>query len=352
MQHEHQIVVDLFAGTGVGVAVKALGAREFGVENMPEAIATREANGMDTIYEDVWDAHLLLYTMLKYGIDLATALWTLWGSPPCQTFSLAGGGTGRRALDDVLAIIHHKQYLDMAELREQSALLGDERIGLVLSPLYYAARFAPTYIALEQVPPVLPVWEAMAIELREMGYSVWVGLLHAEQYGVPQTRKRAILMARRDGVEATPPAPTHSKYHNRDKTRLDPGVKKWVSMAEALGWSNEVTMRSNYGTGGDASNRGERSTDQPAPTVTSKIGRNKWVEAGANVTAPEAASLQSYPEGFKFVGGQGKKFLQVGNACPPLLTQRILEALWATPAAAEVVDLDARRPVITEEQAA
>ncbi len=36
-------------------------------------------------------------------------------------------------------------------------------------------------------------------------------------------------------------------------------------------------MRSNYGTGGDPQNRGERTIDEPAATVTTKVGRNKWV---------------------------------------------------------------------------
>lgn len=258
----NETVVELFAGTGVGVALKQLGAKGFGVENMPEAIATRTANGMATIYRDVWDAHLLQGIMLEHGVDLATAIWTLWGSPPCQTFSNAGNGAGRRALNDVLAVIHEKAYLDMEELRARAAALGDERIGLVLSPLHYAARFQPTYIALEQVPPVLPVWEAMAVGLREMGYSVWTGLLHAEQFGVPQTRKRAILMARRDGIKATPPVPTHSKYYNRDKTRLDPGVKRWVSMEDALGW--KVDRPSPTVTGGQR-NRGSRAFRNGGP---------------------------------------------------------------------------------------
>lgn len=298
-------VLDLFAGTGVGVAIKNLGATELGVEIMPEAVATREANGMTTIYNDVWDAHL------AEDIDFDT----LWASPPCQTFSLAGNGAGRRALNDVLGIIERKQYIDMEELREQSALLGDERIGLVLSPLHYAYRFRPTYIAFEQVPPVLPVWQAMAEELRALGYSVWVGLLHAEQYGVPQTRKRAILMARADGVEAAPPVPTHSKFYNREPNKLDHGVQKWVSMAEALGWGMKrrpyptvSTGASTAGGGTDPAALGgsgarktvynERTTDgawEPADDADKDGGILR-------LTADEAAALQSYPTAVKNMG--------------------------------------------------
>jgi DNA (cytosine-5)-methyltransferase 1 len=272
-QHKDKVVVDLFSGTGVGVAVKQLGAKELGVENMKEAIATREANGMETIYNDVWDAHLLAPIVATLAVG-----WTLWGSPPCQTFSMAGNGAGRKALNDVLGIIHRKQYLDMDVLREQAALLGDERIGLVLSPLHYAIRFRPTYIVLEKVPPVLPVWEAMAVELREAGYSVWTGLLHAEQFGVPQTRKRAILMARRDGIEVAPPVPTHSKYYPRDKTRLDPGVKKWISMEEALGWP--VDRPSPTVTGGGAATGGAEPFGMAARDAIRKARRDFQLRDG------------------------------------------------------------------------
>lgn len=250
MKHTDKIVVDLFAGVGVGVACKALGAREFGVEINEAAVATRDANDMVTIYRDVWGSDALPFAMSAHGVNVWKDEWTLWASPPCQTFSMAGNGAGRRALNDVLGIIERRQYVDMAELREQAALLGDERIGLVLTPLHYAHRFRPMFIALEQVPPVLPVWQAMAEELRALGYSVWTGNLQAEQYGVPQTRKRAFLIARRDGFIAAPPVPTHSKYYSRTPEKLDPGVKKWVSMAEAL----------------EASARWPQS--RPAPTVT------------------------------------------------------------------------------------
>ena len=223
-QYRSHAVLDLFAGTGVGVACQQLGVVEHGVEKMPAAQATRKANGMGLAYDDVWDI----------GKAEGLKFDTLWASPPCQTFSVAGKGDGRKALTEVLEAIRAWRWTSMESLRRLGEEVGDERTALVLTPLAYVYKFRPTFVAFEQVPAVLPVWEACAAVMRSMGYSVWVGYLHAEQYGVPQTRKRAYLIARSDGKPAQPPVPTHSKYYSRDPERLDPGVKKWVSMAEGL----------------------------------------------------------------------------------------------------------------------
>lgn len=357
MTAQDHATLDLFAGSGVGVAHQHLGIPEHGVEIMPEAIATREMHGMHTPYNDVWEVEKAANLIFN----------SLWGSPPCQAFSAAGKGAGRKALDDVLAAIASGAWRRIDELRDFATSLGDERIGLVLTPLHYAFAFRPTYIALEQVPPVLPVWEAMAEVLRSFGYSVWTGFLHAEQYGVPQTRKRAFLLARRDGIIALPPVPTHSRYYPLKPEKLDPGVAKWVSMAEALAWGlterpsytlttggtatgggfepfgngakqgmrkaaergefafagagltaaqtsgqrprpldepahtitgagNGVFLRSNYGTSGDKDARGERELDAPAPTLTSKAGRNKWLRSNQRVNGgPYASRDQDEP---------------------------------------------------------
>lgn len=299
------VALDLFAGHGWGVACRRLGIEEHAVELMPEAIATREANGLSTpIFRDVWDGLIpgpdgLVAPVPRYELLIA--------SPPCQTFSPAGNGAGRRALSEVLLAIAERDYLDPVALKAFGDR-HDPRTALVLSPLAYIARDLPRIVVLEQVPQVLPVWEAYADEMRRWGYSVVTAVLNAEQYGVPQTRKRAILVARWD-AEAKMPTPTHSLYHTRSPKKLDADVLPWVSMAEALGWgrsarpsvtvtgggtdtggaeplghlsremaADDWVMRSNYGTSGDPANRGEREASQPAATVTSKAGRNHWVQ--------------------------------------------------------------------------
>lgn len=325
--------LDLFAGTGWGVACQRLGIEEYGVEIMPAAIATREANGMTTIYRDVWEGLTDPAVVPDHDILIA--------SPPCQTFSMAGSGTGRRALDDVLALIESKVHEHPDELQALTELSGfDDRTALVLTPLAYAMQWQPPHIAWEQVPTVLPVWEACADALRAIGYSVETGIVHSEQHGVPQTRKRAYLVARNDGHEAAFPTATHSRYYSHQPAKLDAGVQKWVSMAEALGrHSIGSVLRSNYSTGsklgramakkGSARPRTTRSVDEPSLTITSKAGSADWV-LGDHVealTITDASLLQSFPAGFTFEGTRGEAFMQAGNAVPPLMALAVLSAV-------------------------
>lgn len=218
--------VDLFAGAGGwDLAAEQLGIDVDGVEIMPEAQATRSAAGLKTTLDDVRE-----FRGERGSYDMVIA------SPPCQSFSMAGGGAGRRALDAVLHVVGSYVKRTPLTFDEAAALTGDERTALVVEPLRAILAIRPEYVALEQVPPVLPVWRAYAHVLEWFGYSVATGYINAEQHGVPQTRKRAVLMARRDGGAIALPAATHSRFHVKDPARLDEGVTPWVSMAEALGW--------------------------------------------------------------------------------------------------------------------
>jgi DNA (cytosine-5)-methyltransferase 1 len=303
--------VDLFAGAGGwGLASAVLGVNVLGIERDPIAAATHAAAGLPTLCADVRD----------HGPGVAPGAAGLIASPPCQTFSLAGGGAGRAALDTVRTAIDH---LD-AGIALDAAAFDDERTALVLEPLRWALAAADagapyTWIALEQVPPVLPVWEAIGQVLATRGYSVAVGVLCAEQYGVPQTRRRAILVARRD-APAVLPAPTHRRYrHGGCQDDGDRALAPWVSMADVLAASShsrtdDWTLRSNYGTGGDARRRGQRHCDQPSATVTSKIDR--YVVLRSNRQARAARRAPDTPAPTIFYGHTGAKFewvLRAGN---------------------------------------
>ena len=302
--------LDLFAGTGWGVACQLLGIEEDGVELMDEAVATRKANGMSTIYRDVWDGLLLS----REAHELLYGLYTLLiASPPCQTFSMAGNGAGRKALNEVIEAIRLHAYKNPAALLEFGQK-HDLRTALVLSPLAYVYRDRPRLVAFEQVPTVLPVWEECAKVMREWGYDVKVAVLNAEQYGVPQTRKRAILVARLDGPVALP-TPTHSRYYSRTPEKLDPGVKKWVSMAEALGWGmTDAPMHTiTAGTHGPT-DRWASGGNGARKRVDEKVGGPNWVhnpnpapvdsrtQYTERIGVEEAALIQTYPSGRGLTG--------------------------------------------------
>lgn len=227
MFHQDAEVVDLFAGPGGwDHAATQLDLDVTGIEAEPSACDTRRAAGLHTVQDDVRNYSAKDFPDARGFI----------ASPPCQTFSMAGKGSGRLALDAVLGGVRSLAAREHMDYK----VFTDDRTGLVLEPLRWLMEAYDwdrpfEWVALEQVPTVLPIWEACADVLRALGYSVATGNLHAEQYGVPQTRKRAILIARLHGT-ATLPTPTHSKYHNRTPDKLDPDVKKWVSMAEAVRW--------------------------------------------------------------------------------------------------------------------
>lgn len=308
------IALDLFAGHGWGVACRQLGIEEYGVEIMPEACAVRELNGMTTIYNDVWeglDGGAIFDEMVANpearadGTPGSVLLDydLLIASPPCQTFSMAGGGAGRKALDEVLAAIDARLYLDPAALVAFGET-HDPKTALVLAPLAHIARDVPQYVVLEQVPPVLPVWERYAEEMRRWGYSVWTGNLQAEMYGVPQTRKRAILIARADGKEAKAPTPTHSRYYSRDPQRLDEGVLPWVSMAEALGWG--MTERPMV-TAGNAVGRAEGVGGSGAKAaIEREKSRGAWIAGRGEAQSSEGAGG---PDPMMVGGSHGRKIL-------------------------------------------
>ena len=370
LRSEHTDAVDLFAGPGGwDIAANSLGMHVVGIEWDQAACDTRRAAGLATVQGDVrkfGPGSTFFNTLHRQGVKGFIA------SPPCQTFSMAGSGSGRKNLDKVIDAVHALSYGNWDAVDWE-----DDRTSLVVEPLRWilasVERGTPfKWIALEQVPTVLPVWQAYADVLAYHGYVVNTAILSAEQYGVPQTRRRAVLVAEWEGY-AHLPLPTHSRYHSRDPQRLDEGVEKWVTMAEALGWGYKQrpahtvcaggartggaaepftkqpreamirasldpelwAMRSNYSGPPSATKRtaaergrGLRPLEAPAFAITSK-GFDFQGPDSAKVrpTVQEVAALQTFPADHPWQGNKGKQHEQIGNAVPPRLAEAILDAL-------------------------
>lgn len=333
--HEFKIV-DLFAGPGgLDSAARDLGISTIGIEWDGNACATRQAEELETRKEDV--RRLDPEDFADYNV--------LAGGPPCQTFTVAGNGAGRKALDQVLAFAHRLATREsLKTVRADLETLSDERTGLVLEPLRWALQALDDgrpyeAIVLEQVPAVLPVWRSFGQILEKVGYSVaQPAVLHTEQYGVPQTRRRAILIARwqdskvwSDSKPPELPKPTHRLYRKGSPDNTDTVLKPYVTMREALKQSRnqDFVVISNYGTGGDPKNRGRRNSNEPSATVTGKISRNRVTTVDGRKELPrfsqnEAGLLQTFRDGYLWSGGDIPQ--QIGNAVPPLLGKHVLAA--------------------------
>ncbi|KNE80149.1 DNA cytosine methyltransferase [Streptomyces xinghaiensis] len=336
-------LIDLFGGPGGwDVAAQRLGLAVTGIELDHSACQTRRAAGLDTVEGDV----------RAYSPDDFPTATDLIGSPPCQPYAIGGKGAGRRALDTVL---HFASLLAARkDIRSGLATLDDERTGLVLEPLRWtlaaldAGRPYRT-VMLEQVPTVLPVWDAMAQILRCEGYTVATGRLHAEAYGVPQTRARAVLVARRQDVAALP-APTHRRYsRTTDQDGGDPALLPWVSMAQALGWGMThrpaLTVAVGTAAGGPdpscVGGSGSRATLYGERDAGRWIADTRLVDADAlpayrggrkdtiRVSVADAAKLQTFPSDHPFQGTRTKQYEQIGNAMPPDLAEAVIRRAMA-----------------------
>jgi DNA (cytosine-5)-methyltransferase 1 len=243
-------------------------------------------------------------------VDLAPYMGRVRGlinSPTCRSFSNAGTGGGEWDRGNVCALVD----AFAAGKPAPWLLWNDERSALTAEPMRWIHTLRPEWIAMEQVPQVMPLWEHYARHLQRMGYFVDCGVLRAEDYGVPQARRRGLLIASR--VRAVRlPSPTH----------LTP-----VTMGEALGIDDCRVLVSNYGSNGDPAKRGRRRLDQLAPTMTGKCGRNRWEwpdGTSRTMTVQEAAVLQGFRADYPWQGGSIQQQQQVGDAVPPPLAAAVL----------------------------
>ena len=271
------MLLDIFCGPGGwDIAARDLGLEVIGVEINSDVVRTRAAAKLRTIHQDV-----------RY-YEPTEKFDGLIASPPCPDFSV--GGTHQGEHGPTGSLIHQiPRFVNLIQ---------------------------PEWIACEQVPKVLPYWEQFAQQLQKVGYHTWTGILDAYDYGVPQNRRRAILLA------------SHKKKIGMPHT----GEHK--NVAEALGWDPSTIFgfprradrkKTIIIDGKSYRARDLRTANKPAFTLTEKARSwSVWDPHRRPLTLTEGAILQTFPPNYPFAGSRTSQFHQLADAIPPTLAKQLL----------------------------
>jgi DNA (cytosine-5)-methyltransferase 1 len=346
----HVPVISLFSGAGgMDLGIEDAGADvRVMVEPNPDCVATLRENGR--FYRS---ARIISQPLEGVSTDeiLATAglrkreAALLIGGPPCQPFSKSG-------------------YW----LQDRRPGLTDERVDLVREFLRVIRETLPEGFILENVaglthPTHRTLFEEFLSVSRSYGYTVDWRLLHAVEYGVPQTRSRVFAIGLRGKHAPTFPPITHEwqpHANGNGSQRLLPAetAGRWIAnldqnelfepqelikgrWARALrtippGWNYK------FRTEWAGHRRPLFVTETKYWTFLLKLHprRPSWtIQASAGpwtgpfhwdnrrLRVPELAALQTFPTTYVFSGSRKSRMRQIGNAVPPVLASRVAAAV-------------------------
>lgn len=328
MSRKKPVVIDIFCGCGgLTQGLKDAGFRVIaGIENDPLAVATYRKNHPRV---KVWDkdirklsvAEVMRHHGLKPGdLDL------LAGCPPCQAFSSLRRLNGRRLV------------------RDRSSK------DLVFEYLRFVRKLRPKVIMIENVPNLMEDYRFNKVRraLRRLGYGGKPEVFNAADFGVPQRRRRMVLIASRIGTIGYAEAIVNGRYrtvrnaigdlpapgnsgdplHDIQERRSEK-VARLIAMIRKNGGSRtelppEVQLDCHKRCNGFKDIYGRMAWDDVAPTITGGCfnpskGRFLHPDQDRAITLREAALLQSFPPEYFFSMDQGKSAaaLMIGNAFPP-----------------------------------
>lgn len=336
--------ISLFAGAGgcslgfTQAGYKVVYANEFN----SSAVATYKQNFPSTFIDDK-DINTVDFNEVLKSVGLkAGDVDILIGGPPCQGFSTAGARQDADPRNQLL-----KSYL--------KALL-------IIKPKWFLMENVEGLLTLKNGEFLYETLQ----ELENLGYSFRVDKIYAQEYGVPQRRKRIFIWGNNLGISQTLPEPLHilsnsifndgsslgealfglpspKENHNilnHDYPKvseinlerislLKPGqtmkdlpeelqhesFKKRANRRVADGMPSEKR-------GGAPSGLKRLKMEEPCLTITSAAIR-EFIHPLENrpLTIRECARIQTFPDTFTFKGNNQQVIQQIGNAIPPYLAK-------------------------------
>lgn len=358
-------VIDLFAGAG-GLSI---GATDAGCEVRAcvelDPIACRTLRANESYHGAVLEADVAAIT----GLDLREVAGLAPGDPlivvggaPCQPFSKAAywiedGEESRYRRARAAGVTMNRPPAPTTARPDARRTLIEEFWRLIFEA--NADGFVFENVPSIKHPRNLPVLDGFRHAAEAAGYAVTQVTANAAEYGVAQARERVFLLGAKRG-KPTAPEPTHT-------LKGVPGRKPVVTAGEALvgfdrpkyfepeelvtgRWAEHLktvppggNYKAHTAWAGHPNPTFETETrfwnfllklspDRPSWTIAASPG--PWTGpfhwSSRRLRTVEMAALQGFPKKYELIGSRRDRVRQLGNAVPPPLAKRMVEAVLAT----------------------
>lgn len=249
-------------------------------------------------------------------------------------------------------------------------VIDDPRNSLVGRTADFVAEFMPEFLIMENVKELLSGnqrhhFQNLSLRLEDLGYSVFAEVHDLSEYGLPQRRMRALVIAWRDGIPVGPmpsgiaktvrdaighlPPVASGECHPSDPMHVSPKMTQRVlDRAKSIpkdggSWADVMCddsltdeqkqyllipsmFRGRPGSFPDV--YGRLRWDRPAITITREcahVGNGRYTHPDQDrlLTVREMALLQGFPDSYVFEGPLPAKYNQIGDAVPPLISRLI-----------------------------
>lgn len=210
--------------------------------------------------------------------------------------------------------------------------LSSDRGKLYLAMIKYMKVHRPKVVVGENVPGLANIEQGEILEtikddLEKEGYHVKVWTLFAPDYGIPQRRTRLIIIAVRNDIHGFPEDLEKNFSVSTYKTT------RWA--IEDLEKESSIPNQNQYFKASKAkkgNGQGDEISPADSPAYTIRANAKSRVQfhysLDRRLTVRECARIQSFPDSFIFPFSATTNIMQIGNAVPPVLGNKIATTIY------------------------